>query len=383
MRSTSRTPVWVSILVGAMAAGLLAVVGCALDKPQNQPRQVFNRIGGHGGQVIEPRRCLLRVAIVDRRFGDPAINDAVWHFADEQAIAPAERKALQANGLRIGRIIGELPRELESILKDEGPHAAKVVPLNILLESGEPTLVSLCPRVAQVSLLVTRDDGASGRDYQDASGFLRLTPRHHGEHAISLRVVPEIHHGPIHRTFQNVPNATGLAPQELSVRNGQTEEAIRELAVDLSLEDGQVAIIGCRPDKMKSLGTFLFSQTAADNDERHQRLVLIWASRNLTGVVAEAPKGGERPRRFRRQATPPDEPPANPAPPEAAPPRIPGPPQPTAPSTRPAAAPAKSAAAPAKAQTPANPPAPAATPGSAQPPENQSVPPLPDPGSSP
>ena len=53
MRSTSRMTVWASILVSAVAAGLLAVAGCALDKPQNQPRQVFNRIGGHGGQIIE------------------------------------------------------------------------------------------------------------------------------------------------------------------------------------------------------------------------------------------------------------------------------------------------------------------------------------------
>ncbi len=213
MRSTSRIPVCVLILVGATAAGLLAVAGCSLDKPQNQPGQVFNRIGGRGGQIIEPRRCLLRVAILDRPFRDPAINEAVWRVADEQAIAPAERKALETNGLRIGRIIGELPKELESILKEEGPHTPKVVPLSILLESGEQTLVSTSPRVAQVSLLVTREDGVSGRDYQDASGYLRLTPRHHGEHATSLRLIPEIHHGPVQRTFPTLPNASGFAPR--------------------------------------------------------------------------------------------------------------------------------------------------------------------------
>ena len=30
---------------GATAAGLLVVAGCTLDKPENQPKQVFNRIG--------------------------------------------------------------------------------------------------------------------------------------------------------------------------------------------------------------------------------------------------------------------------------------------------------------------------------------------------
>ena len=103
MRSTSRMPVWVSILASTTAAGLLVVGGCALDKPENRPKQVFDRIGGHGGQIIEPRRCLIRVVILDRPFRDPAINEVAWRVADEQVISPAERKALEANGLRVGR----------------------------------------------------------------------------------------------------------------------------------------------------------------------------------------------------------------------------------------------------------------------------------------
>lgn len=329
MRSTIRMPVWVSILASAAAAGLLAVAGCSLDNPESRPRQVFNRIGGNGGLIIQPRQCLIRAALIDRPFRDPAINEAVWRVADEQVIAPAERKALQTNGLRVGRIIGELPKEIETILKGQGTNQAKVVPLNVMLESGQSTLIGAAPRVAQVSLLVNKPNGVDGRDYQDASGYLRLTPRHEGARAVTLRIVPEIHHGPIQRTFPALPNAAGLAPQELSIRDGQKEEAFRELAVDLVLEEGQVAVIGCRPDDPRSLGTFLFSQPAGENDERHQRLILIWASRNMTGVVAEAPKGGDRPKLFRRMVGAPDEPPANPAPPDPAPPPIPGPPPPT------------------------------------------------------
>ena len=271
MRSMSRVPVWVSILAGATAAGLVVVAGCALDNPENRPRQVFNRIGGHGAQVLQPRQCLVSVVLLDRPFRDPTINEAIWRVVDEQVIGPAERKALAVNGLRIGRIIGELPREIDSILKEEqGPNQTKVVPSNILLESGQQTLISTSPRVAEVNLLITRDDGVTGRPDRDASGYFRLTPHHHGEHAVSLRLVPEVHHGPIQRTFPSVPNAAGLAPQELTIRDAQQEESLRELAVDLVLEEGQVAVIGCRPEDPQSLGTFLFSQSAAENDERHQ-----------------------------------------------------------------------------------------------------------------
>ena len=62
------------------------------------------------------------MAILDRPFRDPAINEVVWRVADEQVdLAEPSGKALEANGLRIGRIIGELPRELETILKEERP----------------------------------------------------------------------------------------------------------------------------------------------------------------------------------------------------------------------------------------------------------------------
>jgi hypothetical protein len=381
MRLSSRMPVWVSILASTAAAGLLVVGGCALDKPENRPKQIAGRIGGHGGQVIEPRRCFIRVAILDRPFRDPAVNEALWRVVDEQVIAPAQHKLLEANGLRVGRIIGELPREVETILKEERPSTPKVVPADMLIEDGDPkTLITIGPRVDQISLLVTRDDGVSGRDYKDASGYLRLIPRHDGAHAVSLKVIPEIHHGPLQRTFPTMPTASGLAPQELTIRDAQQEEAIRELAIDLILEEGHVAVIGCRPDNQRSLGTFLFSQPAAENQERRQRLILIWASRNLPGVVAEVPKGGDRPRLFRRLVGAADEPTPSAPLPDPTPASIPAAPVPTAP-TKPGDAPARPAAPPAKSQASA--PAPDAPQSAAPPADASSLPPLPDTGPKP
>src|SRR5205807_9888443 len=119
--------------------------------------------------VLEPKRCLVRVAILNRPFRDPAINEVAWRVADQQVISPAERRALEANGLRVGRIIGELPLELESILKDGTPQQPKVSPSSILVESGQPTLVSISEPVEQVSLLLNKENRVSGKDYQAAS----------------------------------------------------------------------------------------------------------------------------------------------------------------------------------------------------------------------
>ncbi|MFI5457528.1 MAG: hypothetical protein ACHRXM_18960 [Isosphaerales bacterium] len=284
MDSKSRAPVWVLSLAAATVSGLLVVGGCALDKDKNgsQPGSVFNRVGGHSGELLEPKRCLLKVAIVSRPSSDQAISNAVWRVADEQVIPPKERRAWEVNGLRLGRIMGELPLELEAALKETTPQK-KVDPTWLNRDSGEPSLLKSSEAVEEASLLLNRDNRVFGNDYKDVSGYFRVTPQHEGANLVSLRLVPEIHYGPIQRTFQALPNVAAIQPQEFRINDGQQEDTIRELATTLVLEPGQVAVIGLRPDHKRSLGSFLLSQSVAHSDQRIEKLILIWASRNLQG----------------------------------------------------------------------------------------------------
>jgi len=271
-------------LASAAVSGLLVVGGCALDKDKkaSQPGSVFNRIGGHSGELIEPKRCLLKVAIVSRPSSDQAISTAVWRVADEQVIAPKERRAWEVNGLRIGRIMGELPLELEAALKETAPNK-KVDPSTHFVEAGEPTLLSISEAVPEATLLLNRDNRVFGNDYKDVSGYFRVTPQHEGANLVSIRFVPEIHYGPIQRTFQALPNAAAIRPQEFRINDGQQEDSIRELATTLVLDPGHVVVIGCRPEQKRSLGTFMLTQSAPHSDQRMEKLILIWASRNLQG----------------------------------------------------------------------------------------------------
>ncbi|MGO9467727.1 MAG: hypothetical protein ACLQIB_42130 [Isosphaeraceae bacterium] len=299
MDSKSRMPVWILVLATAAVAGLLIVAGCALDKNGARSEGVFNRIGGHGGDMIEPKRCLLRVAILSRPFGDPLVSQTIWADADEQIIAPAERRAWEVNGLRVGRIMGELPLEVEALLNETSPNR-KVSPATFFVESGEQTLISISESVEQASLLLNRDNHAFGRDFNAASGFFRTTVEHDGAHSISLRLVPEIHHGPIQRTYQVLPNASAFAPQQFKINDGQHEETLRDLPVNLVVEPGQVVAIGCRPEQRRSLGSFLFTQAVAHSDQRVQKLILIWAARNMDGIIEKGSKGNDRPKAFKK-----------------------------------------------------------------------------------
>jgi hypothetical protein len=300
MESKSRVPVWVSFLAATAVAGLLVVAGCALDKNSAPPQSVFTRIGGQNGHLIEPNRCMLKVVILSRPFADPAINEVVWRVADEQVLAPAERRAWEFNGLRAARITGEFPLELEAILKDTAP-GRTVVPISIYPESGEQSLIQISDSVEQTSLLLNRDNRAIGKDYNDASGFFRVTVGHDGAHGVSLRLVPEIHYGPIQRNFQAMPNAAPLAPQELKINDGQKEETLRDLPVNLVVEPGQCVVVGCLLEQTRGLGSFLFTQSVAHSDQRDQKLILIWASRmNKEGVIDGGSNASDRPKLFKR-----------------------------------------------------------------------------------
>ena len=305
MGANSRIPARSAMMAAVASAGSLIVVGCALDKNGVQPGKTFGRIGGHAGEILEPKQCLLKVAIISRPFGDPAINEVVWKAADEQIIPPKERHAWEVNGLRVGRIIGELPLELEAIMKDTTSHQ-KVNPTNFMVESGDPTLIKVSDPVEDASVLVNRDNRILGNDRKDVSGYFRATAQHEGANNVSLRLVPEVHFGPIKRTFQTVPNAATIGPQEFQINNGQEEDTIRELATSLTLEPGQVAVIGCRPELKRGLGALFFTQSVANSDQRMEKLILIWASRNLQGMGPNDrdSKASDRPTLFKRLVGP-------------------------------------------------------------------------------
>ena len=182
---------------------LVIVAGCALDKPGN----VYNRIGGHSGQLIEPKRCLLKVAIVSRPFDDPTINEVVWRVADEQVISPEHRTGMGSQWPASRPDLGELPTGARSDPQGNRLLRRRSIRPTFYFESGEPTLISISPPVEQASLILNRDNRIFGKDYR---GRQRLLPRdpaaRRGQH-VSLRLVPEIHHGPIQRHVSGVPNA--------------------------------------------------------------------------------------------------------------------------------------------------------------------------------
>jgi hypothetical protein len=269
----------------ALVLTLLAVAGCTLNKSELRRDNVLTRVGN--GQLIEPKRCVLQVAFLMRPLRDEAVDVSLWNAADEQVLSSEARHALEVNGLRIGLITGALPADVESILNTSTP--PKVVRTQVSLEDGNHAMLPLSETTPIASLLLCSENRAYGKDYQDASGWCRVIAKQEGATGVTLRFVPEIHHGPIQRGFGAVPNGGSMAPQQFSVRDGQEEDTLRELAATLTLQPGQLAVVGCRPDKQRSIGTFLFTQPEVNSDRLLQKVLLIWASRTTQGLPTLEP----------------------------------------------------------------------------------------------
>lgn len=288
---------WTACLVTlGLCCGL---AGCLLNRAE--PRRDASASGSSGGpslgrigvngQVIQPKWVTLKIHILARQLHDPLVNSAVWGQADEQVVAPELRRDLAANGLRVGLLTGGIPAEVEAAINAPPPH--KVTPVVVQLPDGERSPISLSDPTPTATVLMSQHGHATARDFKDASGWIRVTATQEGPTTVALRLVPEIHHGTVLRRYDSLsinsaPNA--LNPMQFMVKDGQQEDAIRDLVATLSVHPGQVAVIGCDPDRRGNLGAFLFTQPEAKSDRLTQKVLLISASRTNLGDPGSQPK---------------------------------------------------------------------------------------------
>src|SRR5262249_8842816 len=84
----------------------------------------------------------LEVVLLERPVGDPYINEDIWSYADEQAVALERKAVLQDNGFRIGEIGGPTPAGLLSLLTSE---RCSSDPRHIFVHAGTPRPLPLGP----------------------------------------------------------------------------------------------------------------------------------------------------------------------------------------------------------------------------------------------
>ena len=262
-------------LVATLATAALA--GCSLLQAPGGRKAGDST--PEGGEKVAPKRCAVTISILTRPLKDEVLNQSAWRLADEQTVDADARHALEANGLRVGVVSGDLPAEVLALLQAPPPH--KVDPQTVLIPDGDTLLIPLGNAVPVASLLLSREGHAVGKEYQDAQGAFRVTATQRGDDGVSLRIVPEVHHGAYRRRVGSDPAAGAFAPQQFVFKEGKDEESFRDLAATLTLKPGQVLLIGSSPERRGSIGDFLLTEAEANSDRMLQRMVVIWAARNL------------------------------------------------------------------------------------------------------
>ncbi len=270
-----------------LGAGLAAIflssigfIGCSLTGPiGSRPKEAVAPPVVGGREALGVKRVVLRMMIASRPQGDPGLGEALWSVADEQALDPESRRILQANGLRFGRVTGDLPKEVQDVLS--APPPRKIDTQTIILPEGIATVLDPgTAETANVSLMLGQKDKIVGKVYESARGFLRVTGTFQGENGIALRIVPELHHGPVQKGWAVEPGATSMAPAQIIPRSGQKDDSFRDLASTLVLQPGQVAVLAGRHEKRGSLGNFLFSTVENDSNRPVERVIFLWAGRS-------------------------------------------------------------------------------------------------------
>jgi hypothetical protein len=154
-----------------------------------------------------------------------------------------------------------------------------------LPETNEAVNIRTAELVPRLNLLMNLDNRAIARDYELAAGIVRISTDHDGERGVSLRMVPEIHHGPIKQGYQPIANAGPYPINQLAISHSQQKDSLLDLTSTMVLQPGETAILSCDPERDRTLGAFLFTFVEANSDRRMQHLVLIWASRNKSGMI--------------------------------------------------------------------------------------------------
>lgn len=224
------------------------------------------------------RRVGMKIAIAQGPLKDPAIDRSIWNTADDQVIDPSLRETLRNNGLRFGILRSSLPLDVEEALKHSGPAGQTVEPLEVNQPANEPTKIATGSKKSECSVLMDAGGKVQGKTYRNLSGFLRVSGQLDAKSNVVLKVVPELHHGDIKSSF-SASNAADnpFEPAQLTMRSGQTEEILRELALNVTIEPDQCLVIGLDSNREGSLGWLLLTDPPTEDQDTRQRMILIWA----------------------------------------------------------------------------------------------------------
>lgn len=196
----------------------------------------------------------LEVCFVRCDADDPQLGEELWTFVDEQGLGDETRRRLNANGLRVGVVSGELPPQLAArfaAAAETGPAADAVDPAlarrMLRLLPGRRSELVTAARRANLVLLEQCGDEVRGATYHDATTLVSLEARPAADGRVRLEAVPEVRHGPVEKSWIGEDGMFRL-------ETGQRRHRMEHLAVDVTLPPEAWLVIGCAGEISTTVG---------------------------------------------------------------------------------------------------------------------------------
>lgn len=210
--------------------------------------------------------------------------DQLWQISDEQVIPIQTRKRLEANGMRIGLVPGDMPAivqqwiaEAQQRLRDETLEQASVasnislVPKQLTFRAGKRKEILLHAEQQQwVPVIYHEGDQLCGDTFEAPEFILGTTAIPHGDGRATLLFTPEIKHGQVRNVVVGKEAAFRFEWQ-------RQRRAFDELLSQITLSPGQTVIVTCT-EPPKGLGAQFFI-TESFSRQREHVLVLMRLSK--------------------------------------------------------------------------------------------------------
>lgn len=210
--------------------------------------------------------------------------DQLWQITDEQVLPIQTRKRLEANGLRMGLVPGDMPTivqqwiaEAQQRLRDETLEQASVasnislVPKQLTFRAGKRKEILLHAEQNQwVPVIYQEEDQLCGETFETPEFILATTAIPHGDGRATLLFTPEIKHGQVRNVVVGKDAAFRFEWQ-------RQRRAFDELLSQITLSPGQTVIVTCT-EPPKGLGSQFFI-TESFSRQREHVLILLRLSR--------------------------------------------------------------------------------------------------------
>lgn len=251
----------------------LMLVGCAPLLFRQEPRSTNAKAALLPQLTMPPNVVILEIAEVELQKEQIAQLESVWREIDEQHLPPEQRRELNANGIRCGKVDDPLPPVLRKLVdplsateqaKAEAGGTPQPLIRNRDIRMPKGNQKDLPVGLAHPELtLLTKEGGAlRGKTLRNAQCILKIRPEDSGDAGAKLHLEPLIVHGQTRQSWKADGGAWKMAPQ-------REQREFPKLSINVRLAAGESVLLTATAEP-RGVGRSFF---APGNDRR--RAVLI------------------------------------------------------------------------------------------------------------